>query len=164
MLLQLIRNEPVGSAITGKMLVDYTTQENASTYQLTMDTLEHIQYAIPAGFYRIRLTYSPKFQEILPLLDGVIGRSGIRIHAGNTIEHTTGCILVGVKDASWRLQDGVTPTGERLFSSRKTLNLLRDYLLNYQKQHPNEEMYIEIKEPDSYPLYDSPCPVELQMR
>ena len=134
------------------MLVDYTTQENASTYQLTMDTLEHIQYAIPAGFYRIRLTYSPKFQEILPLLDGVIGRSGIRIHAGNTIEHTTGCILVGER------------CEQRLYASRKTLNLLRDYLLNYQKQHPNEEMYIEIKEPDSYPLYDSPCPAELQKR
>jgi hypothetical protein len=29
-------------------------------------------------------------------------------------------------------------------------------------QNPNEEVYIEISEPDPYPLYDSPCAPELQ--
>ena len=86
MYIQLIRNKPQGNAITGQLYVDG---------KLFCDTLEHVQYAIPTGFYRVRLTYSPRFQEILPLLDHVIGRTGIRIHAGNTIEHTEGCILVG---------------------------------------------------------------------
>ena len=50
----------------------------------------------------------------------------------------------------------------RLLSSRKALNELREYLLNYQKQNPNEEIYIEISEPDAYPLYDVPYERRLQ--
>ena len=115
------------------------------------------------GFYRLRLTHSPKFGEILPILDGVYGyarqphngtrRIGIRIHAGNTIEHTRGCILVGERREA---------RGERLMSSRKRLSELREYLLNNQKSNPNEEIYIEITQPDPYPLADEPCPLELQ--
>jgi hypothetical protein len=81
-------------------------------------------------------------------------RVGIRIHAGNIIQHSTGCILVGTAD---------TPN-QRLLSSRKALNQLRDYLLNYQNQHPNEEIYIEISKPDAYPLYDVRYERELQER
>ena len=155
MLIRLIRNKPQGNAITGRLIVD--------NGQLTLDTLEPWQYAIPAGFYRLRLTYSPAFQEILPLLDGVLGyarqphngirRTGIRIHAGNTIADSRGCILVGSIDMGDQA---------RLLSSRKALNELREYLLNYQKQNPNEEIYIEISEPDPYPLYDAYCAPELQ--
>ena len=96
MYIRLIRNEPQGNVLTGRLLIDDA---------FACDTLEHWQYAIPAGFYRVRLTYSPRFQEILPILDHVYGfarephdgtkRTGIRIHAGNTIEHTRGCILLG---------------------------------------------------------------------
>ena len=154
MYIQLIRNKPQGNAITGRLEVD--------DGPLSMDTLEPWQYAIPAGFYRLRLTYSPRFQEVLPLLDGVLGyarqphngirRTGIRIHAGNTIADSQGCILVGKADTSNR----------RLVSSRKALNQLRDYLLNYLKQNPHEEFYIKITEPDAYPLYDVHCERELQ--
>ena len=154
MYIRLIRNKPQGNAITGRLVVD--------DGPLSMDTLEPWQYAIPAGFYRLRLTYSPRFQEVLPLLDGVLGyarqphngirRTGIRIHAGNTIADSQGCILVGKADTS----------NQRLVSSRKALNQLRDYLLNYLKQNPHEEFYIEITEPDAYPLYDVHCERELQ--
>ena len=175
MYIRLIRNKPQGNAITGRLIVD--------DGQLTLDTLEPWQYAIPAGCYRLRLTHSPTFGEILPILDGVLGyarlphngirRTGIRIHAGNTIADSRGCILVGSIDMGdkaiehpknrqifrgprWR-------SGEaRLLSSRKVLNELREYLLNYQKQNPNEEIYIEISEPDAYPLYDVPYERVLQ--
>ena len=196
MYIRLIRNEAKGKAITGRLMVDCEKVSEFQSVKLEMDTLEHLDYAIPAGFYRVRLTYSPRFKEILPILDGVIGyrrlnvecqklnvecrkskvesqklniecrksnvecqqrsslRTGIRIHAGNTIAHTTGCILVGEADE----------TKHRLLSSRKALDRLRDYLMNYQKQNPHEEIYIDITEPDAYPLYDVPYEHELQER
>ena len=203
MLIKLIRNKPSGKAIFGRLLVDCENVSGFQSFKLQMDTLENTDYAIPSGFYRLRLTYSPRFKEILPILDGVWGfrcsylgktsneyllnangqevrgsgvnsellnskaselpnskaseprsqlRSGIRIHAGNTIDHTEGCILVGSADLPNR----------RLLSSRKALNQLRDYLLNYMNQNPNEEVYIEISEPDAYPLYDVPYERRLQ--
>ena len=51
--------------------------------------------AIPAGKYRVVITYSQRFQKPLALLLDVPGFTGIRIHAGNTSDHTEGCILVG---------------------------------------------------------------------
>ena len=132
MLIKLIRNKPQGKALFGQLYVDGT---------FFCDTLENTEYAIPTGFYRLRVTMSPRFRIYLPLLDGVIGRTGIRIHAGNTIDHTEGCILVGEADLP----------NLRLLSSLKTLHRLCDVLLNYQNQNHNEEMYIEVSEPDPYP-------------
>lgn len=51
--------------------------------------------AIPTGNYRVLITKSPKFKEWLPLIFGVPGFEGIRIHAGNKPVNTRGCILVG---------------------------------------------------------------------
>lgn len=162
MYIRLIRNKPRGNAIFGRLYVDSLMQGEHHQYAFATDTLEHYQYAIPTGCYRLRITQSAKFGELLPILDGVYGfaranmpmrqRVGIRIHAGNIIQHSTGCILVGTTDVS----------NQRLLSSRKALNQLRDYLLNYQKQNPNEEIFIEISEPDTYPLYDVPCQRQLQ--
>ena len=158
MYIRLIRNKPKANAITGRLSVD--------NGQLTLATLEPWQYAIPTGCYRLRLTYSPTFHELLPLLDGVLGyarqphngirRTGIRIHAGNTIADSRGCILVG--EAGERLLGDEA----RLLSSRKALKELRDYLLNYQTQNLHEEIYIEVSEPDKHPLYDVPYERQLQ--
>ena len=54
------------------------------------------QTAIPAGRYRVIVTPSARFQRPLPLLLDVPGFSGVRIHPGNTIEDTEGCLLVGM--------------------------------------------------------------------
>lgn len=57
-------------------------------------TLENADYIIPVGTYEVRVTYSPRFKRMLPLVEQVPGRSGIRFHRGTKPEHSKGCILV----------------------------------------------------------------------
>lgn len=51
--------------------------------------------AIPAGVYEVIINQSAHFNRPLPLLLGVTGFTGVRIHTGNRPEDTEGCILVG---------------------------------------------------------------------
>jgi hypothetical protein len=60
-------------------------------------TIERKQTLIPEGLYVIRLTYSPKFRRQLPIISNfqVKESRGIRMHAGNSVDDSSGCILVG---------------------------------------------------------------------
>ena len=73
--------------------------------------------AIPAGTYDVRLTFSNRFQKVLPQLMNVPGFEGIRIHAGNTSADTEGCLLVGREIGS-----------ESILQSRMALQDLMDKL------------------------------------
>ena len=73
------------------------------------------QTAIPAGRYRIYLTYSPRFKRILPLLEDVPQFTGVRIHRGNTAKDTEGCILVGFNREVGKVLDSAA-TEQRLMA------------------------------------------------
>jgi len=53
--------------------------------------------AIGSGTYRVTISRSNRFQKMLPLLQDVIGFEGVRIHSGNGIGDTSGCVLVGMQ-------------------------------------------------------------------
>ena len=132
MLIQLIRNKPQGNAITGRLVVDG---------RWFCNTLERVGYQIPALCYHITVTQSPKFKPLLPIVQNVPLRSGIRFHRGTKPEHSTGCILV---------------------PDREIEELLTAALLEAQNNH--EEIILEVTDfrPGTEYGYNTPCPPELQ--
>ena len=171
MYIQLIRNQPKGSGITGRLVIDG---------RWFCSTLEREGYEIPALCYPVRVTQSPKFKRLLPLVCGVpqsrslgvqefrsLGvtseqaqsatehlnskaseprsplRSGIRFHVGTKPEHSTGCILV---------------------PDREIEELLTSHIL--EAQNEKEEIIMEVFDfrPGTELGYNTECPPELQER
>lgn len=52
--------------------------------------------AIPSGKYRLRMTWSNRFKRMLPEVMSVPQFTGVRFHAGDTVEQTDGCVLLGM--------------------------------------------------------------------
>lgn len=86
--------------------------------------------AIPAGRYKVIITYSNRFKRPLPLLLDVKGFEGIRIHPGNTKADTSGCILVGL-----------TKGENAIYSSRDAFRQLFTWM---QTIIGKEEIFIKI--------------------
>ena len=86
---KLYRSEPEGKAVRGKL---YRATANGD--QFICNTLENLDYIIPALVYRLCVTQSPRFRRLMPLVCNVPRRAGIRIHPGSRPEHSRGCILV----------------------------------------------------------------------
>ena len=90
LMMELIRYKVKDDTVMG-VLIDY------NWYLGVYYTIEKLGKMIPEGSYWMRLTYSPKFKKDLPLIwsDKVHKNRGIRIHSGNTVKDTDGCILIG---------------------------------------------------------------------
>ena len=93
--IQMTRTRKQGNAVFGKMVLPFSSRPvyDRKERDITIDTLENALYLIPAGTYPLKRTYSFRFKKMLPLVDEVPDRSGIRIHRGTKPEHSTGCIL-----------------------------------------------------------------------
>ena len=86
---KLFREVPSGKSVRGKLY-----RGTADGDQFICNTLENLNYIIPALVYRVCVTQSPRFRRLMPLVCNVPGRAGIRIHPGSRPEHSKGCILV----------------------------------------------------------------------
>lgn len=88
-MLTLIRDVKGDKAILGKLYFNGC---------LVCCTLENAAKAIPTGVYLVQNSMSPKFKRELPLIwnSGVSSSRGIRMHRGNTVKDSQGCILVGM--------------------------------------------------------------------
>ena len=116
----LNRQKKIGKAVNGT--ITFPIGEKSFSYP----TIENADFIIPAGNYPLERTWSPKFKKLLPIIEEVPEREGIRIHTGTKPEHSTGCVLV-------------TPM------AAANLNIMFNYI---EKNTENEETCIEII--DSY--------------
>ena len=173
MLIRLIRNKPHGSAITGRLIIDGT---------FFCNTLERKGYQILPLCYHVAVTQSPKFNRLLPIVQNVPNRSGIRIHRGTKPEHSTGCILVvadvpqprgcvvspaeellnNVVDVVVNPTPVVNPSPVGCRSAAEIERALTDLILKAQNTH--EEIILEVTDfrPGTESGYNHPCPLELQ--
>ena len=112
----LTRKSKKGKAVNGNII--FPIGERSFTYP----TIENADFIIPAGTYPLNRTWSPKFKKLLPIIENVPEREGIRIHRGTKPEHSEGCILV---DAM----------------AQSNLDIMFNYI---EKYYENEEVYIKI--------------------
>ena len=87
--------------------------------------------AIPYGRYQVLVTFSNRFQRLLPLICNVPNFEGIRIHNGTSELSSAGCPIISY---------GKDGTG-RLVNDRKAMNDLTDLISFAQKK---EKVYITI--------------------
>lgn len=87
--LTLIRDVKGDKAIMGKLYFNGG---------IVCYTLENAAKAIPCGVYMVQNSKSPKFKRELPLIWNakVPAKRGIRIHVGNSVKDSSGCVLVGM--------------------------------------------------------------------
>ena len=132
MYIRLIRNEAKGNAITGRLVIDG---------RWFCNTLERKGVEIPALCYHVAVTQSPRFKRLLPIVQNVPQRSGIRIHRGSKPEHSSGCVLV---------------------PDRVTEDKLTQIILKAQNEH--EEIILEVSDfrAGTEYGYNHPCERELQ--
>ena len=114
----LTRKSKIGKAVNGT--ITFPIGEKTYSYP----TIENADFIIPAGTYPLNRTWSPKFARLLPIIEEVPEREGIRIHMGAKPEHSTGCVLVDPMAAA-------------------NLEIIFNYLKKYTE---DEKVQIEIKD------------------
>lgn len=121
--LLLKRDEPLANKATfparlttfGVLFVDGEPECRTLEDGVLEDPLERVENwkipglsAIPAGVYDISLEDSPKFGHDTITLNNVPGYSYVRVHSGEDIDDTEGCIIVGdrVDEKNFKISGG----------------------------------------------------------
>lgn len=89
--------------------------------------------AIPVGNYRVTLETSGRFGPDTLTINDVPGFSYIRMHAGNTVEDTEGCLLLGME---------IDPRGIVGGTSRPAVNLVKAIVKDAIDR--GEEVWIDV--------------------
>ena len=105
--------------------------------------LEPYDYIVPAGNYLLTLTHSPRFsakypyksvhKSQVPLVNGVPGHEGVRIHVGNYVSETQGCLLIGSSVAPGMIKNS-SVAYKNLLSRMQQIESLNPnvfYVINY---------------------------------
>ena len=128
----LILRHPLANATPGTLSIDgvfecFTLEDIDRGLNQTMVLSEianlkiHGQTAIPTGRYEVVVSFSNKFKRLLPLMQDVPGFMGIRIHPGNGVADTEGCILTGTQLLGDRIVGGTSrPAFNALFRKLRT--------------------------------------------
>lgn len=118
------KNSTIGELSIANKFFCYTLEDVIRKIKIPRET------AIPEGEYEVIINYSKRFKKMLPLLLEVPGFEGVRIHAGNTVKDTEGCILVGNKK-------GI----DMVYESKKAFEIL---MTKITEAIEKEKVYIEI--------------------
>ena len=129
MKLKLIRETFTDESTIGKLFINdkyhcFTLEDKVRETKIQNVT------AIPKGNYEVILSFSNRFQQVMPLLLNVPNYEGVRIHWGNYSKDTDGCVLLG---------------------STKTINMIGNSVTQYKsfmselkKVAKTEKIFIEI--------------------
>lgn len=120
MIVQLIRTKPQPGKKEVFGVITLPFQEG----NRPLKTLENADFIIPPGTYPFRRTWSPKFKKLLPIIEDVPGREGIRVHSGSKPEHSKGCVLLSFED----------------------MQIIQVFFNRLQIEYEDEELYIQIIE------------------
>jgi hypothetical protein len=105
---------------------------------------------IAAGEYKCTMTQSNRFKKLLYLVKNTPKRKGVRIHAGNSIDNSEGCILpaialinnftnVGIVYDFWGSQS--IPALEKLYQITEK----KDFILEIDDENQEENLKLILK-------------------
>lgn len=95
MLLTLQRDPYAPLWTSGRLAINGIFE--AYTIERSKDDPAH--KCVGEGTFKVTLSFSPRFDRLMPHIEEVPGRSGILIHWGNHAKDSEGCVLVGREHA-----------------------------------------------------------------
>lgn len=93
-MLKIVRLEEADDGTFGGMLID----DHVFCVTLEPPDFDNVKNIsnIPPGLYTCKRVDSPKYGDTFEIT-GIPNRSHVLFHAGNTVEHTKGCVLLARK-------------------------------------------------------------------
>lgn len=135
--LELNRKEFYEDCTIGGFYIDggfaYYTLEDKDRYLESKNAKIPKETAIPRGKYKVTISWSNRFQKMMPQLLDVPLFTEIRIHIGNVNVDTEGCILIGMEHDAF---------SHHIMRSRDAFN---DFFPRLAKGLVEGEVWIEVR-------------------